>query len=415
MVTSRSKENYSFNPIDPELLKDPYPIYQYLREDDPLHWSDLGIWVLTRYEDCRSVLVDKNFGQGDFVKNIQLFYGPDFDVLSHSSYAWLSRAFVMQDPPDHTRLRGLIASALSLKRIRMMEPRIRILAKRLLEAYRTGDNDNFIFEFAYKFPTLVMCDMLGMNEDEYSSDVLLSLNQAIAESFIVFETRALSAQELFKADEQMTYLMKFFGDLFESRRRNPRDDLTTALVHAQDGEHGALTSEELATSVIGLFGAGFETTAHMIGNGIFCLGEHPDQQKILIDSPDIACDAVEEILRYESSLQATYRTALVDREIDGQRIKQGERVLTIVAAANRDRDVFTNPEDFDIAPRSEKSLTFGGGIHFCIGAALARLEGKVFLEELVANYPKFTVDVESARLRNAFLFRGYEYLRVDLC
>ena len=415
MVTSRSKANYSFNPIDPELLKDPYPIYQYLREDDPLHWSDLGIWVLTRYEDCRSVLVDKNFGQGDFVKNIQLFYGPDFDVLSHSSYAWLSRAFVMQDPPDHTRLRGLIASALSLKRIRMMEPRIRILAKRLLEAYRTGDNDNFIFEFAYKFPTLVMCDMLGMNEDEYSSDVLLSLNQAIAESFIVFETRALSAQELFKADEQMTYLMKFFGDLFESRRRNPRDDLTTALVHAQDGEHGALTSEELATSVIGLFGAGFETTAHMIGNGIFCLGEHPDQQKILIDSPDIACDAVEEILRYESSLQATYRTALVDREIDGQRIKQGERVLTIVAAANRDRDVFTNPEDFDIAPRSEKSLTFGGGIHFCIGAALARLEGKVFLEELVANYPKFTVDVESARLRNAFLFRGYEYLRVDLC
>ena len=415
MVTSRSKENYSFNPIDPELLKDPYPIYQYLREDDPLHWSDLGIWVLTRYEDCRSVLVDKNFGQGDFVKNIQLFYGPDFDVLSHSSYAWLSRAFVMQDPPDHTRLRGLIASALSLKRIRMMEPRIRILAKRLLEAYRTGDNDNFIFEFAYKFPTLVMCDMLGMNEDEYSSDVLLSLNQAIAESFIVFETRALSAQELFKADEQMTYLMKFFGDLFESRRRNPRDDLTTALVHAQDGEHGALTSEELATSVIGLFGAGFETTAHMIGNGIFCLGEHPDQQKILIDSPDIACDAVEEILRYESSLQATYRTALVDREIDGQRIKQGERVLTIVAAANRDRDVFTNPEDFDIAPRSEKSLTFGGGIHFCIGAALARLEGKVFLEELVVNYPKFTVDVDSARLRNAFLFRGYEYLRVDLC
>jgi|TARA_B110000902_G_scaffold25048_1_gene27511 cytochrome P450 len=415
MVTSRSKANYSFNPIDPELLKDPYPIYQYLREDDPLHWSDLGIWVLTRYEDCRSVLVDKNFGQGDFVKNIQLFYGPDFDVLSHSSYAWLSRAFVMQDPPDHTRLRGLIASALSLKRIRMMEPRIRILAKRLLEAYRTGDNDNFIFEFAYKFPTLVMCDMLGMNEDEYSSDVLLSLNQAIAESFIVFETRALSAQELFKADEQMTYLMKFFGDLFESRRRNPRDDLTTALVHAQDGEHGALTSEELATSVIGLFGAGFETTAHMIGNGIFCLGEHPDQQKILIDSPDIACDAVEEILRYESSLQATYRTALVDREIDGQRIKQGERVLTIVAAANRDRDVFTNPEDFDIAPRSEKSLTFGGGIHFCIGAALARLEGKVFLEELVVNYPKFTVDVDSARLRNAFLFRGYEYLRVDLC
>ena len=369
---------------------------------------------MTRYADCRSVLVDKKFGQGDFVKNIQLFYGPDFDVLSHSSYAWLSRAFVMQDPPDHTRLRGLIASALSLKRIRMMEPHIRVLAKRLLEAYKNGDNDNFIKEFAYKFPTLVMCDMLGMNEEEYSSDVLLSLNQAIADSFVVFETRALSASELFKADQQMTYLMDFFGDLFENRRRHPRDDLTTALVHAQDSEHDALTIEELATSVIGLFGAGFETTAHMIGNGMFCFGENPDQQRMLIDNPDRAGDAVEEILRYESSLQATYRTALVDREIGGQQIKQGERVLTIVAAANRDRDVFANPDDFDIAPRNEKSLTFGGGIHFCIGAALARLEGKVFLEELVANYPKFKVNVDSARLRNAFLFRGYEYLRVDL-
>ncbi len=414
MVTSASKTDFSFNPIDPKLLKDPYPIFQYLREDDPLHWSDLGIWVVTRYADCRSILVDKKFGQGDFVKNIQLFYGPDFDVLSHSSYAWLSRAFVMQDPPDHTRLRGLIASALSLKRIRMMEPHIRVLAKRLLEAYKNGDNDNFIKEFAYKFPTLVMCDMLGMNEEEYSSDVLLSLNQAIADSFVVFETRALSASELFKADQQMTYLMDFFGDLFENRRRHPRDDLTTALVHAQDSEHDALTIEELATSVIGLFGAGFETTAHMIGNGMFCFGENPDQQRMLIDNPDRAGDAVEEILRYESSLQATYRTALVDREIGGQQIKQGERVLTIVAAANRDRDVFANPDDFDIAPRNEKSLTFGGGIHFCIGAALARLEGKVFLEELVANYPKFKVNVDSARLRNAFLFRGYEYLRVDL-
>jgi hypothetical protein len=414
METSEPKANFSFNPIDPELLKDPYPIFQYLREDDPLHWSDLGLWVLTRYADCRTVLVDKKFGQGDFVNNIRLFYGPDFDVLSHSSYAWLSRVFVMQDPPDHTRLRGLIASALSLKRIRMMEPRIRVLAKRLLEAYFSGDNDNFISEFAYKFPTLVMFDMLGMNEEEYSSDVLLSLNQAVADSFIVFETRALSASELSKADEKMSYLMNFFGELFESRRREPREDLTTALVHAQDGEHGALTLEELATSVIGLFGAGFETTAHMIGNGMFCLGAHPDQQQMLVDSPNLAGDAVEEILRYESSLQATYRTALVDREISGQPIKQGERVLTIVAAANRDRAVFANPENFDIAPRNEKSLTFGGGIHFCIGAVLARLEGKVFLEELVAKYPKFKVDVESARLRNAFLFRGYEYLRVDL-
>lgn len=414
MPRSEATASYSFNPADPVLLKDPYPIFRELRENDPFHWSDLGFWVLTRFDDCRSVLVNKQFGQGDFVNNIQLFYGPDFDVFAHASYRWLSRAFVMQDPPDHTRLRNLISSALSLKRIRMMEPRIRMLAKQLLADYRRADDDNFITGFAYKFPTLVMCDMLGVDEQECSSEVLLSLNQAIADSFIVFETRALSDQELTKADSQMDFLMNFFGDLFERRRLNPQDDLTTALVQTQDSENDALSPEELATSVIALFGAGFETTAHMIGNGMFCLGEHPEQQQLLVASPNIASNAIEEILRYESSLQATYRTALVDQDIRGHRIKQGERVITIVSAANRDRAVFSDPEDFNIAPRQEKSLTFGGGIHYCIGAALARLEGKLFLEQLVKNYPKFKVDVDSARLRNAFLFRGYEYLKVDL-
>jgi cytochrome P450 len=185
-------------------------------------------------------------------------------------------------------------------------------------------------------------------------------------------------------------------------------------VQTQDGANGVLTPEELATSVIGLFGAGFETTSHMIGNGMFCLGENLLQQQLLVASPDMAADAVEEILRYESSLQASYRTALIDQDVNGQHIKQGERVITIVAAANRDGRVFSDPEVFDIAPRQEKSLTFGGGIHYCIGAALARLEGQVFLEELVENYPNFYVDVDSARLRNAFLFRGYDYLKVDL-
>tara|TARA_B100000787_G_scaffold170267_2_gene165451 strand:+ start:4089 stop:5336 length:1248 start_codon:yes stop_codon:yes gene_type:complete len=405
---------FSFNPADPKILKDPYPIFKELRETDPVHWSNLGFWVLTRFDDCRSVLVNKDFGQGNFVDNIQIFYGPEFDVLSHSAYRWLSRVFVMQDPPDHTRLRNLISSALSLKRIRLMEPRMRVLAKRLLEQFKLSTDDNFITGFAYKFPTLVMCDMLGISEQEYSDEVFLALNQAIADSFVVFETRALSEQELSKADSQMDFLMGFFGDLFEKRRLHPQNDLTSALVQTQDGANGALTPEELATSVIGLFGAGFETTAHMIGNGMFCLGENLLQQQLLVASPDMAADAVEEILRYESSLQASYRTALIDQDVNGQHIKQGERVITIVAAANRDGRVFSDPEVFDIAPRQEKSLTFGGGIHYCIGAALARLEGRVFLEELVGNHPNFYVDVDSARLRNAFLFRGYDYLKVDL-
>ena len=404
---------FDFNPMDPVLLRDPYPFFAWLRENDPVHWSSQGYWVVTRFADARGVLTNKNFGQGDFVRNIQLFYGPDFDVLSHPAYAWLSRVFVMQDPPDHTRLRGLIANALSLKRIRAMEPRIRALAIRLLGDFEASGGENFISDFAYRFPTLVMCDMLGMKDDEYSLELLLELNQAIADSFIVFETRALGEAELARADAQTEFLTAFFDEMFERRRRDPQEDLTTALVLSeQDGE--TLSRQELSTSVIGLFGAGFETTAHMIGNGMYCLGRYPAQRDRLVDCPELAPAAVEEVLRFESSLQATYRTALVEQPLGSRTIRPGERVLTIVAAANRDPEVFANPETFDISPREEKPLTFGGGIHYCVGAELARLEGKVFFEELVRRWPGFRVDAQNARQRPAFLFRGFEYLDVEL-
>jgi len=404
---------YSFNPVDPEFLSDPYPAFAHLRDKDPVHWSDLGLWVVTRFEDCRSTLVGKQFGQGDFVKNIQLFYGDDFDVMSHPSYAWLSRVFVMQDPPAHTRVRGLVSGALSLKRIRAMEPRIRQLAVQLLDDFDRSGSGNFITDFAYQFPTRVMCDMLGMSDEEYPPELLLKLNQAIADSFIVFETRALSQAELDRADSQMRFLTSVFDELFARRRAHPQDDLTTAMLESQEGGD-ALTPEELSTSVIGIFGAGFETTAHMLGNGMYCLGKYPGQRQRLVDDPGLAPHATEEILRYESSLQASYRTALTEQTIAGQTIEKGQRVLAIVAAANRDETYFDNPEVFDISPREHKPLTFGGGIHYCVGAELARLEGRVFFEELVQRYPNFSVDVDNARLRQAFLFRGFDSLPVCL-
>lgn len=404
---------YNFNPVDAEFLLDPYPAFAHLRDNDPVHWSDLGFWVVTRFEDCRATLIGKQFGQGDFVKNIQLFYDDDFDVLSHPCYAWLSRVFVMQDPPAHTRVRGLVSGALSLKRIREMEPRIRQLAVQLLDDFDQSGSENFISDFAYQFPTKVMCDMLGMGDDEYPPELLLKLNQAIADSFIVFETRALSGSELELADSQMRFLTDVFDELFASRRANPADDLTTAMLQSQENGD-ALSAEELSTSIIGLFGAGFETTAHMIGNGMYCLGKYPNQRELLVNNPALAPHATEEILRFESSLQASYRTAFSDQRIGNHTVKTGQRVLAIVAAANRDETHFSDPDIFDIQPREQKPLTFGGGIHYCVGAELARLEGKVFFEELVKRYPNFSVDIDNARLRQAFLFRGFEHLPVKL-
>jgi hypothetical protein len=407
-------EALRFDLTDPQLKRDPYPVFKALREAEPMHFSPLGFWVATRYDDVRAVLMDRaNFGQGDFLSNIRLFYGPDFDVLSHSAYRWLSEIFLYQDPPRHTRVRGLVTQALTARRVIEMRPRVQAVADRLLDAVADQGRMEVIHAFAYRFPTLVMCDMLGLSPEEATDDVLAALNQAIADSFVVFEMRAFPDAELDLANRQMDFLMDFFGSVIADRRRNPRDDLATALCNARD-ENGPLSDHEIATVAIGLFGAGFETTAHMIGNGLLSLAKFPDEWAKLVADPGLAESATEEILRYESSLVGTNRTAFTDTEVGGKLVRAGERVLTLVAAGNRDPAVFAEPDRFDITRKGPKHLSFGGGIHFCVGAELARLEGEIALKSLVARFPQLKIDVASAAWRQeGFMFRGLTRLDVS--
>lgn len=404
----------SFDPGDPRLKQDPYPLFKLLRETDPVHFSELGFWVATRYNDLRAVVMDRdNFGQGDFIQNIRLFYGPDFDVLSHSAYRWLSEIFLYQDPPKHTRIRGLVTQALTARRVAQMRPRVQAIADRLLDAVIADGKMEVIHQFAYKFPTLVMCDMLGLSPEEASDEVLAQLNQAIADSFVVFEMRAFEPEVLALANRQTDYLEDFFGRIFATRRRAPSDDLATGLVNARD-ENGPLSDHEMATVAIGLFGAGFETTAHMIGNGLLSLHKFPDEWAKLVADPSLAASATEEILRYESSLIGSNRTALKDVQLGGRTIKTGERILTLLAAGNRDPEVFEDPDRFDIQRNGPKHLSFGGGIHFCVGAELARLEGEIALATLATRLPRLRVDLGSARWRQeGFMFRGLTALEAS--
>lgn len=403
-----------FDPSDPQLKLDPYPLFKALREQDPVHFCDLGFWVATRYDDLRAVVMDReNFGQGDFIKNIQLFYGPDFDVLSHAAYRWLSEIFLYQDPPRHTRVRGLVTQALTARRVAEMRPRVQVIADRLLDAVAADGQMEVIHQFAYKFPTLVMCDMLGLSSEEASDEVLSQLNQAIADAFVVFEMRAFPDDVLALADRQIEFLEDFFGKVFAARRLNPQDDLATGLVNARD-ETGPLSDHEMATVAIGLFGAGFETTAHMIGNGLLALHSYPDQWAKLIANPALAASATEEILRYESSLIGSNRTAFRDVVLGGKTIKAGERILTLLAAGNRDPAVFEDPDRFDIERKGPRHLSFGGGIHFCVGAELARLEGEIALTTLASRFPSLNVDISSARWRQeGFMFRGLTDLKAS--
>lgn len=397
-----------FNPNAPHLRADPYPVFAELREREPIHRAEHGYWVVSRYDDVRSTLMDRTgFGQGNFVQNIRLFYGPDFDVLGHTSYRWLSEVFVMQDPPQHTRVRSLVTGALTAKRVRAMEPRVREITVCLIEEMTQSRSGEILSQFAYKLPVRVMCDMMGVDPFD---ERLTAIIDAIARSFIVFEARTLSDAELQIADKGIALLEDFFGELFEQRKADPRDDLTTALVQA-GGSEDSLSHHELVTVAIGLFGAGFETTAHMIGNGLLCLNRFPEQWATLIADPEgLAVNAFNEMLRYESSLIATYRTALEEREIQGQRIRPGEKVLTLIGAANRDPRAFERPEAFDITRDASSHMSFGGGIHFCASAELARLEGRVAFEELARRLPGLRVDTKRPTWREGFLFRGMSAL-----
>jgi|TARA_R100000005_G_scaffold96309_2_gene82265 hypothetical protein len=401
-----------FDPTDASLIENPHRVFAEFRQRSPVVWNDAGFWIATGYDAVRSVIIDKrNFGQGDFIRNIQLYYGAEFDVFAHSAYRWLSEVFVYQDPPRHTRIRGLVSQALTVKRVREMRPDIETITHGLLDRVSDQRNMELIHDFAYRLPTLVMCNMLGIGADEADEALLARLNQAIADSFLVLEMRPLTAAELELANRQTDFLESFFGEIFERRRKHPRDDLATALLHARDGD-SQLTEREMITVAIALFGAGFETTAHMIGNGVLVLRQNPQEWQKLVATPELATRATEEILRYESSLIATYRTAFNDIEVGGQTIQAGERVLAVLAAANRDPEIFSQPDTFTVEREGPHHLAFGGGIHFCVGAELARLEGEIALRALATRMPALELAGSTPQWRPGFMFRGLSELRV---
>jgi cytochrome P450 len=293
-----------------------------------------------------------------------------------------------------------------------MQPRIQQIVDGLIDAMQAKGEIELLWDFAYQLPTLVMCDMLGLEGEERSPESLAKLTRAVAESFIVFETRALEPELLAQADAQMDFLNEFFGRIYDRKLAEPKDDLTSALVQVRDEDGSMLSKAEVANVIVAMFGAGFETTAHLIGNGMLTLHREPGQWQALVAQPEeLAPRTVEEVLRFESSLQGTYRTALQPATVGGFAVRPGERVLCLLGAANRDPAVFDRAETMDITRKDSRMLSFGGGIHHCIGQQLARLEGRVALASLATRMPGIKVDVERAVWRPGFLFRGLTELR----
>ena len=391
-----------FNPLSPEFIANPYPHYHHLRAADPVHRSPLGFFVASRHDDVSSILRDKRFGK-DFVGRMTRRQGKE--ILDEPVYRSMRHWMLQQDPPDHTRLRGLVVKAFTARRIEDMRPRIQAIVDQALDRVAPQGRMDLIADFAYRLPVTVICEMLGIPREEHEM-----FHSGARASGRLLDPVPLTRAEIDTANAGHEASEEYFRGLFERRRREPGDDLTTQLVRAEE-EGSRLSNEELTANIILLFGAGHETTVNLIGNGLLALHRHPDQLRRLREDPSLVANAIEEFLRYDSSVQVTGRVALEDVTVGATSVAKGDGVLCLLGAANRDPAVYPEPDRLDIARPNIRPLSFGGGIHFCLGAQLARIEAEVAIATLLRRLPGLTLDdAEHPDWRPTFVLRGLNRL-----
>jgi cytochrome P450 len=391
-----------FNPMSPEVIADPYPYYHRLRETDPVHRSALGFFVASRHADVAHILRDKRFGK-DFVGRMTRRFGKE--VMEEPVYRSMRHWMLQQDPPDHTRLRGLVVKAFTARRVEDMRPRIQEIVDATLDRVAERGHMDLIADFAFRLPVTVICEMLGIPKEEHEV-----FHMGARTGGRLLDPVPLSRAEIDEANAGSLMQAEYFRSLFELRRRQPGEDLTSQLVQAEE-EGAKLSNEELTANIILLFGAGHETTVNLIGNGLLALARNPGQLALLRSDPSLIVNAIEEFLRYDSSVQLTGRTALEDVEVGGTPVAKGESVLCLLGAANRDPAVYPDPDRLDITRANIRPLSFGGGIHFCLGAQLARIEGEVAISTLLRRFPKLKLDnPETPDWRPTFVLRGLNRL-----
>ncbi len=397
----------------PSFRADPYPFYHRMRSLDPVASREergSRFWHLTRWADVTAVLrhprasVDRPLQP----RPVPLPPGTDPETLHPLARALraLSRIMLFRDPPDHTRLRSLANKAFTPRVVERLRPRIESRVEELLAPRAADGGMDVIADLATPLPLLVIAELLGVPVEDYqtlkrwSDDLALMLDGSVAAQVA---PRAVSS-----AAEFVAYLRA----VVRRRRQQPGEDLLSAMLAVQEKDDSLTEDEILGTGVI-LLAAGHETTTNLIGNGCLALLRHPEQRARLRREPGLLPNAVEECLRFDSPVQATSRFFREEIEIDGRRIPKGEEVALFLGAANRDPAVFAQPDRFDVArEEARQHLSFGHGIHFCLGANLARAEGQVALGALVRRFPGLSLSTDTLEWRPGFLFRGVERLPV---
>jgi hypothetical protein len=377
---------FEFNPYSYEFHDDPFPIYRVLRDESPAHWNPhLRFWALSRYDDVLGALHD-----------------PATYCSQHGITLEANRPLPMlltTDPPDHTVMRRVVSRAFTPRRIADLEPTIRVLSTRYIDGFIERGVADLVADYAAKLPMDVISRMLGVPVGD--DDMLRAWTNALID-------RAEGEPDVTPAGvEAFSQLYAYFVEHVARLRAAPGDDLASALIAAEaDGRR--LNDLELVGFCFLLIIAGNETTTKLLGNALYALQRFPDQRRIVVDDPARIPDAVEETLRYEGSTQAMARTMTRDVELHGQRLRDGDKVLLLLGSANRDERLFERPDEFDLGrPRDVQHVGFGHGIHVCLGAALARLEMRVSLEEVLRRLPDYEIDPAGlSRVHNGNV-RGY--------
>jgi pimeloyl-[acyl-carrier protein] synthase len=370
---------------DTSSLTDPYPAYRRLREEDPVHWSDaVGYWVVTSHAEAEACFRDPRMsrmlaGQRQFGWVAADDDPPDVKQAVNS---WLSTILNM-DPPDHTRLRALIARAFTIRAVSAWKARTEEVVDDILARVQGRDELNLLADIAYPIPETVICEVLGVPAEDHDlwKQFASGMNQAA-----IFAGRnktgdALPVEMRRVAQSSLMQWYDYFSDLVSRRHGSTGDDLVSILVRAEESGD-RMTENELVGTLTLLIGAGHDTTANLIANGMLAFMRNPDQYALLRSNPELAMGAVEEVLRFDGSARSQPRVALSDTELGGKTIRTGDTVMVIVNAANRDPARFEDPDRFDITRRDTGHLAFASGIHFCVGAALARMEVEVAFRKI---------------------------------
>ena len=395
-------EEVLFNPLLPEFHANPYPFYKRLREKEPIHQSPMGFWVLTRYEDCVAVLRDQRFGREEFQQMLTAVYGDETEKPA------LPRSMLFRDPPDHTRLRALVSKAFTPRMIETMREHIQEIVDRLLDRVQDAGRMDVIEDLAYPLPVTVICEMLGVPVDDHAS--IRGWSADIARSL---DAIGLPSDEgiVERGRKSRRALGDYFRRLVPERRARPQDDLLSGLLAAEE-QGDKLTQDEVIAMCLLLFIAGHETTVNLIGNGTLALLRHPDQLTKLRAEPALIGNAVEELLRYDSPVQRTARITTTEVELAGQLLPKGALVITALGAANRDPAQFADPDRLDVTRKDPRHISFGFGIHFCLGAPLARVEGQLALGTLLRRAPDLALAEVNPEWRESSVLRGLKRLNV---